>query len=164
MTGTAPMQLIPNEVIEGFTRHAVRDIFNKMLALEVADDEFSPLAADPAGQIVGSVGFVGQATGIVYLYAGIGLASVVTGAMLGLTQAEVEDDMINDAFGELNNMVAGSVKSQVCDRGWPCSLTIPSIVRGNGLRVETVPGARKTGFGFRTGRHRLLVEIAMKDG
>jgi chemotaxis protein CheX len=157
------MQPIPNEVIERFTRDAVRGVFNKMLAIEVMDDRPTPLAADPAGHIIGSVGFIGQTIGIVYLHAGVSLARVVTGTMLGLTAAEVEDDMINDAFGELNNMVAGYVKSQVCDRGWPCELTIPSIVRGNELQVETVADVKRTFFGFRAGEHRLLVEIAIKD-
>jgi chemotaxis protein CheX len=157
------MQALPNEVVEGFARQAVRDVFSQMLAMELVDDQPTPLAADPAGQIIASVGFVGQATGIVYLYAGVSLAVVITGAMLGLTPAEVDVSMINDAFGELNNMVAGSVKSKVCDRGWPCQLTIPSIVRGNGLRVESISRASKTVFGFRTGQYRLLVEIVLKD-
>lgn len=157
------MKSLPNEAVEGFTREAVRDVFRQMLAMEVMDDEPSPLAAQPGGQIIGSVGFIGQATGIVYLFAGVGLARFITGAMLGLAETEVDDDMVNDAFGELSNMVVGSVKSQLCDHGWLCELTIPSIVRGNELQVESVAHGKKTIFGFRLGEHRLLVEITIKD-
>ncbi len=163
MTETTTKRQIPNDAVEEFTRGAVRDVFNQMLALEVKDDEPTPLAPDAAGQIIGSVGFIGQATGIVYLSAGVGLARVFTGTMLGLPEAEVEDDMINDAFGELSNMVVGAVKSRLCDRGWSCELTIPSIVRGTGLRVESVANEKQTVFGFRAGEHRLLVEVAIKD-
>ena len=157
------MQPIPNDAIEGFTREAVRDVFKKMLAPEVQEYEPTPLSSDAAGQIVGSVGFIGQATGIIFLYAGAGLGRVVTCKMLGLTEAEVDDEMINDAFGELCNMVVGSVKSHLCDRGWPCVLTIPSIMRGNGLIIETVADVKRTVLGFRTGAQRLNVEVTVKN-
>jgi chemotaxis protein CheX len=157
------MQPISHEIVGEFTRQAVHNVFGNMLALELVDDPPTPLATDPAGQIVAGVGFAGQATGIVYLYAGVSLAVVITGAMLGLTPAEVDVAMVNDAFGEVNNMVAGAVKSQICDRGWQCQLTIPSIVRGNGLRVESISKAKKTVFGFRSGPYRLLAELILKE-
>jgi chemotaxis protein CheX len=156
------MQLSPNEAIAGFTRQAVRDVFQEMLTLEVQEDEPKPLASEPAGQIVGSVGFIGQATGVIYLYTGAHLGRVVTSKMLALAEAEVDEDMVNDAFGELCNMVVGAVKSQICDRGWPCVLTIPSILRGNQLSVEAIADAAKTILGFRAGDHRLIVEILIK--
>src|SRR5258708_4493332 len=117
--------------VEKLTHQAVREVFQSMLSMELVDEPPSPLAAEPAGQIIGSVGFIGQATGVIYLYAGASFAKVITGRMLGIAAHAIDsDDMVNDAIGELSNMVAGFVKSRLCDNGWPCTLTIPSIFRG----------------------------------
>jgi chemotaxis protein CheX len=71
--------------------------------------------------------------------------------------------MVNDAIGELSNMVAGYVKSRLCDAGLPCVLTIPSVVRGQGLRVEGSSHIPRRAFGFRTGVHQLVAEVLVKE-
>ncbi len=125
------------EQIDQLIREAVKEIFQSMLSMDVNPEPPSPLTADPDGQIIGSVGFIGEATGIIYLYAGMGFARVITGRMLGISESEVDPgEMVTDAIGELSNMVAGYVKSRLCDSGLPCTLTIPSVVRGQQLSVE----------------------------
>lgn len=158
------MQPTPKDAVEELTREAVREVFNTMLGLEMEHDEPLPLACSDRGQIIGAVGFVGQANGVICLNASIDFARMIASRMLGITEAEVDDgDMINDVFGELGNVVVGSVKSRLCDRGWPCTLTIPSIVRGNQLSVESVADAASSIIGFRTGEQRLIVEMLIKS-
>lgn len=150
--------------VEALTRTSVRDVFKSMLNLEMADDEPLPLAAEEAGQIVGSVGFMGEVTGIVHLYTGVGFAKTITSRMVGLDEAEVDGgDMLNDAIAELGNVVVGAVKSRLCDRGWSCTLTLPSIVRGHQLSVESIADATRTVIGFRAGNQRLIVEMLVKN-
>ena len=149
--------------VQELTRAAVREVFQEMLTLEMADDASTPLAPEAAGQIVTSVGFVGGATGVIHLNSGIHFAKIITGRMLGLEEAEVEDDMLNDAFAELGNVVVGWVKSHLSDRGWSCALTIPSLLRGHQLSVEDIADATRGILGFRTGDHRLLVEMFVRN-
>jgi chemotaxis protein CheX len=152
------------EHIDRLIREAVKEVFQSMLSMEVNPEPPSPLAPDPAGQIIGSVGFIGDATGIIYLYAGIGFARVITGRLLGVSEPEVDTvEMVNDAIGELSNMVAGYVKSRLCDRGLPCTLTIPSVVRGQQLSVEGSAQVKARAIGFRNCRHHLLAEVLLKD-
>ncbi len=152
----------PHKAIEGFTRESVREVFLKMLSLEMENADPAPLPDDPGGQIVGSVGFIGQATGFIYLYSGVGFGRSITSSMLGLTETEVDNEMINDAFGEVCNMVVGSVKSQLCDRGWPCVLSLPSVMRANALSIESVGDVNRFLLGFRTGTQPLMVEVTVK--
>lgn len=153
----------PYAAIEDFTRDAVREVFDKMLGMEIA--ETSPLepAAEPGDQIIGSVGFVGTASGVIHLQSGTKLARFMTAKLLGLDEKEIEPDMISDAVGELTNMVVGAVKSRLCDAGWPCVLTIPSITRGSGLRIETIASVKRKLLPFYAGGCRLLVELTIKD-
>jgi chemotaxis protein CheX len=84
--------------------------------------------------------------------------------MLGISEQEVDPgEMVTDAIGELSNMVAGYVKSRLCNGGSPCTLTIPSVVRGQELSVEGSARVIRRVIGFRNCKHHLLAEVLLKD-
>lgn len=152
------------EEIDALTREAVREVFQKMLSMEVNPEAPTPLEPDADGQIIGSVGFIGEATGIIYLYADLSFARVITGRLLGLEEAEVDTgEMVTDAIGELSNMVVGYVKSRLGNNGFSCTLTIPSVVRGQQLSVEGSNQLTRRVIGFRNCKHHLLAEVLLKD-
>ena len=152
------------EQIDSLVREGVREVFQGMLSMEINPEAPTPLSPDPDGQIIGSVGFIGDVTGIIYLYAGIGFARVITAQLLGIPESEVDPgEMITYAIGELSNMVVGYVKSRLCNNGLPCTLTIPSVVRGQQLSVEGSPQVTRRVIGFRNCKYHLLAEVFLKD-
>lgn len=152
------------ERLEQLTRQAVNEVFQSMLSMQLNPEPPTPLAADPAGEIIGSVAFIGPATGIIYLYAGMSFARVITSTLLGISVAEVDSgEMVTDAIGELSNMVAGYVKSRLCDTESQCVLTIPSVVSGQRLSVENLAQTTKRTIGFRNGQYHLLAEVVLKQ-
>lgn len=154
----------PIDEIQALAQDTVREVFQTMLSMSMTPHPPLPLPPDPQGQIVSSVGFIGQVTGAIYLYTRISFAKVMTSRMLGIEEDEVDTgEMINDALGELTNMVVGGVKSHLCDRGLSCTLTIPSIVRGQQLSVEKSSQVATRLIGFAYGNHHLLAEIFVKE-
>jgi chemotaxis protein CheX len=152
------------EQIEELTHQAVREVFQSMLSMEMTPAPAVPLPPDPEGQIVGSVGFIGKTSGVIHLKGGLGFAKVMTSRMLGISTQEVDgSEMVNDAVGELSNMVGGFVKSRLCDRGWSCTLTIPSIVRGQQLSIEGPAQTKRKMICFRCGEYQLLAELLVKE-
>lgn len=152
------------EQIDQLTRDAIKEVFQSMLSMDVNPEAPSPLPPDPEGQIIGSVGFIGDATGIICLYAGLGFARVITGKLLGIPDNEVDSgEMVSDAMGELSNMVVGYVKSRLCNSGLPCVLTIPSVVRGQELSMEGAGDLTRRVIGFRDCQYHLLAEVMLKD-
>ena len=152
------------DIVGELTGQSVVNVFNQMLAMSLLRDGEDPLAPDSSGQIVGSVGFAGQANGIVYLYSGFGFARIVTSQMLGLNEADgIEDEMVKDAIGELSNMVVGNIKSHLCDAGWECTLTIPSILRGSQIAISGTGNSKKKILGFRNQDHRMLAHVVIKE-
>lgn len=152
------------EQIDQLTREAVKEVFQSMLSMEVNPEAPVPLPPDPDGQIIGSVGFIGDATGIIYLYAHLSFARVITAKLLGISEPEVDPgEMVTDAIGELSNMVVGYVKSRLCNNGLPCTLTIPSVVRGQQLSVEGSSQLTRRVIGFRNCKYHLLAEVMLKD-
>ncbi len=169
---------ITETLIRDNINRAVSDVFKTMLgrevsltsAAEVADNKtWPPLGAAEAvkPQVVGTVGFLGDANGLIYLYLGIDFARLATCHLLGMNEAELEeagDEVINDAIGEITNMTVGSFKNGLCDAGYPCKLTIPSILRGSNFCIEPIGSATRQVYYFNCAGHRVVADILMKVG
>jgi chemotaxis protein CheX len=150
--------------IEEMIRQAVHEVFGNMVSMSLADEKPAELPEDPSGQVAGSVGFIGEATGVIYLYVGARFAGTITGRLLSIPETEIEgEEMINDAIGELSNMVGGYVKSRLSDGGYPCTLTIPSIVRGKQLTIEGVTDVARRMIGFSHEGNHLQAELLIKE-
>ena len=160
---------------ENITR-AVGDVFKTMLghaaqlrvpAAPAPGQPAAPLNDHMSGsqQVVGTVGFLGDANGLIYLYLEEDFANQCTGEMLGLTPQELIEtgaDAVNDAIGEITNMVVGSFKNGLCDAGYPCKLTIPSILRGSNFSVEPISSAQRHVYSFECRGRRITADILLK--
>lgn len=139
----------------------------EVLATMFSTDAHSALAEDVClgdeSVVAGSVGFIGDVNGTVYIMVPESFARSLARQMLGLSEAELDgDEMVNDVIGELSNMVVGGVKSQLCDRGLSCVLTIPSVVRGQSLSAEPVKSIERRRLGFHCGAGHAIVELQFK--
>ncbi len=144
---------------------AVREVFDTMLNLRLDPVEFDDKALSTGTHIASAVGFIGRLTGVVYIYSSEAFARRITAALLGLSPAEIDgDEMVNDAMGEISNMVVGQIKSRLSDRGLPCTLTIPSIVRGSNFTIEAVTSTVRWVACFRSAdqQEQLLIETMIK--
>jgi chemotaxis protein CheX len=115
--------------------------------------------------VIGTVGFIGDANGLIYLYLPLPLARLCTRHLLGLTERELDeagDETVNDAIGELTNIMIGSFKSGLCDAGYSCMLTMPSILRGDDLCIEPVGTVPRHVYTFDCAGHRLVTDILLK--
>ncbi|MFO1498326.1 MAG: chemotaxis protein CheX [Verrucomicrobiota bacterium] len=141
----------------------VREVFGTMLHLPIGPDTASQLVGGET-QIASSVGFIGQLSGVVYLYCGASFAGRITANLLGLTATETAAaEMVNDAMGEMANMVVGNLKSRLADRGFPCVLSIPSVFRGEEFGIGSVSSAKRRVFFFRCEQSQLVVEVLFKE-
>lgn len=142
---------------------AVKEVFTTMLEINAKPEPPDSPITNGEAHVAGSVGFIGKLTGVVYIYASATFARRITSRMLRLGEAELDgDDMVNDVVGEVSNMVVGNIKSRLCDRGVPCVLTIPSIVRGNHFTIEPVSSTQRKVMSFRCDSDQLVVEIMIK--
>lgn len=119
----------------------------------------------PISQVVGMVGFIGDLNGLIYLYFPLSFARLATCQLLGMTDSEIDaadDDVVNDAIGELTNMSVGGFKNGLCDAGYPCKLTIPSILRGSNFSIEPITDAQRYIYGFQCSGHKIVTDILLK--
>lgn len=169
---------ISETVFRDTINRAVQDVFKTMLGktatLSASSESTAPDGAAwehpvqiNGQQVVGTVGFIGDISGLIYLYLDANFANEVASHMLGMTLAELEeagDEVVNDAVGELTNMTVGTFKNQLADKGFPCKLTIPSILRGSNFSIEPISSATRRIYRFQVGDYQLVADLLMKCG
>jgi chemotaxis protein CheX len=162
---------ISDSVIERSITLALDNVFRTMLKRNVAFVEKTTAetiySTDGAFQVLGSVSFVGATNGIVYLCLTDGFAAHVVGHVIGTcaTDADLADhDLVKDVIGELTNMTAGGFKNALCDLGYPCKLTLPTIVRGRCVKVSAFKSSLRHVFVFNSSGQRIIADIQLNNG
>lgn len=151
------------EDLEHLVGSAVTEVMTTMMSFRVHQTPSAINFTNGEGHIASAVGFIGKTTGVVYLYASDKFARQMTCRLLGLNDSDIEgDEMVNDAMGELANMVVGHIKSRLVDRGLACVLTIPSIIRGSSFSIEPVSSAERRVYFYDCDQSRLGVEVMLK--
>lgn len=117
---------------------SVRDVFSTTFEMDAAPVEFRDIRGEHDTLVAGSVGFTGDINGLVYVYFKAPFAHALASRMLDMPFDDVEEEMVDDVVGELSNMFVGATKSCLCDAGYPCKLTTPSIVRGQNLKAQSL--------------------------
>lgn len=150
--------------LEKILEDATTSVFSTMLNFQIEPGKLQGSFFNGETHIAGAVGFTGGYNGIIYLYCGASFARRVTCCLLGMRDDEIEDDdMVNDAMGELTNMIAGSVKSKLDNNGDQCTMTIPSVVRGADFRIEPVTGVRRRSLFFKCNDGVVMTEALIKS-
>jgi len=137
MTNTAsPADTLPGNflILEILNRY-VPEVLQTMAGMTAVPGPGQPNAPQPATLtgVTGSIGLSGKVHGVVYTAFAEELAQLVAEKILG-GPASSQD--VSDVVAELTNMITGNLKSQLCDRGHNCSLSIPSVVRGEHISVS----------------------------
>ncbi|HVN75155.1 MAG TPA: chemotaxis protein CheX [Thermoanaerobaculaceae bacterium] len=146
-----------NEIEEAIVS-ITQNIWESILGLQVerARDVAQLTQATREKSLTGCVQLAGAWEGSVFLYCTAALAGEVAATMFGTTTASLRNGDVEDALGELTNMVAGNLKI-VLPR--PCQLSLPAVVEGIDYRV-IVPGTKIAGqVLFESSSQPLLVTV-----
>jgi chemotaxis protein CheX len=119
------------------------NVWRSILGLEIqaARDTSFLTRAGKEPTLTGCVQLTGAWEGTVFLYSTAKLARELAAIMFGTDVAHVASEDVEDALGEIANMIAGNLKSLLPR---PCQLSLPAVVEGLDYRV-IIPGARIVG-------------------
>ncbi len=129
------------------------------------ESSINKLMQNDGGKVVSAVGFSGKANGVAYMYFSEEFSKTVTCEFLGMTLDELEEsnELVNDALGEMANMTIGTFKNKICDMGYECRLTIPSIVRGSEFCIEASSEVERRCLVFDTMGQKFLIDLILKQ-
>ena len=126
------------EQLAKYVIEATREVFSTMVMMDPIDDY--PLE-EPVKRfkcsITGMVGFAGIYSGVISIHCPVALALKMTSNMLGMECEEVNEDL-NDAIGEIANMLGGNIKQVLSKGGLDVKLSIPTVIAGEDYTVNSL--------------------------
>jgi chemotaxis protein CheX len=143
---------------------AVAEVFSMMLGYEAKAVEAMPLAPN-TGDAYGRtaiVGFSGSMRGSCELRMDSLAARAVCSAMIGDTSIE-EDESIDDAIGELCNMLAGGWKNRVPTLLSSCALSPPTVISGRSYKVHMSSPSAKFSRAYQFDVHTLHLTLHREE-
>lgn len=113
-------------------------------------------------EVRGTVEFVGDINGQAERCRGVAGTEDAVGEILGMSTAEVVwagPTVLQDAIREVTNRTVGGCKNALSNLGFPCTLTLPTIVRGDAGKVGAIKGAARSVCRFECSGHSLVADI-----
>ncbi|MEN8163594.1 MAG: chemotaxis protein CheX [Acidobacteriota bacterium] len=104
-------------------------IWSTQLGLELDDDEQPALVSIDSEEalMTGAVQISGGFAGAVHLICGRSVVRAAAARMFSVSEAELTDDDLRDALGELTNMVGGNIKTLLPGSE---SISLPTVIEG----------------------------------
>jgi len=138
---------------------AVDEIFSTMIMMNVEPGEsiegkINPLQAS----VTGMIGLAGTHKGMLALHLPERLARKITGNFLGIEVEEMDED-VQDAIGELANMLGGNLKSILSENGKDIKLSLPSTIAGEEYHFQSHDEGEAVILPFVTEGDRFVVEL-----
>ena len=109
------------------------EIFETMafMSVERASEPNQKIEGD---SLLASITFNGAIEGCLAICCGLPCAKAIAANMLGLEpEDEISPEDINDAIGEMGNMIVGGVKSRIHESIGALQISIPTVISGHEL-------------------------------
>lgn len=111
-----------------------KDVFSTMLMLDLlAGDAVQNDEVDTNFSSI--LGLGGDIKGMLAVHCPEETATKITGELLGIEIDDIDED-VNDAIGEIANMIAGNLKISFENSGINTLLAIPTAVAGNSYKTS----------------------------
>lgn len=131
-----------------------------MMEVTVKGDIQSTLAP-LENSITGVIGLAGTHKGVLAMHFPKPVAMAITGSFLGMDVDEINED-VEDAVGELANMLGGSVKSILSAKGRDIDLSLPSVISGENYDFQPTREIERVVIPFQCDAGDFMVELELE--
>jgi chemotaxis protein CheX len=138
-----------------------RDVFATMLDKTVEFGEPSYTGPQPSANVVATVGFAGTLSGYVSLCVSYEAALEIAQALLG-SEADEAPAHVRDAAGEMANMIAGSVRTAMADRGETVGISMPIVTVGTDFSTAALRDVSQAVCPFKVGQQNMFVYLVLQ--
>ncbi|MDR2550779.1 MAG: chemotaxis protein CheX [Desulfobulbus sp.] len=111
--------------------------------------------------ITGMVGLAGTHKGILAVHLPNEVALAVTSNFLGVDVGEINED-VQDAIGEIANMLGGNLKTILSDRGRDIQLSLPSTIFGDEYAFSSQAESDQIILPFQSPNGMFYVEVELE--
>ena len=138
------------------------EIFSTMVMMDVTvEDENVEGSGKLCDTITGLIGLAGTHKGVLAIHIPHPVAMAITSSFLGMDVSEINAD-VEDAVGELANMLGGNVKTILTGNGRDIDLSLPSTISGSSYHFQPSKDVDKVVVQFGTANGPFLVELQLE--
>lgn len=139
----------------------VQEVFARMLGLQIALTDPQILEPGLGEDRTAIVGFSGAMRGCCEVQLNVQAAQAVASAMLGIPVDDAAS--LDDAIGEICNMVGGGWKDRVPSLSSQCALSPPTVISGRAYRVHMSRPSDKITRTYQFNEHLLFLTIRREN-
>ncbi|OUW15787.1 MAG: hypothetical protein CBD18_08165 [Opitutales bacterium TMED158] len=167
---------VPVEKIHQYLSHSLVKVFTTMAHAKcdlIGQEAYSGGQAlspaidpekDASTHILAScVGFAGDVSGVCYLFMGNLFALHITKRVTGLDDEDLDSETVRDVCGEMTNMAAGTFKNCLADLGLPSTLTVPTVMQGKRMAINTAGTADQFRFTFEVDGFPVFADLLLSE-
>ncbi len=155
---------VPNNIQEICDKiiEAAREVFTGMAMMDISVAGKPLTTLGPLKEsITGMVGLAGVYRGLVAVHFPIPVALKVTDNFLDTKTEDINED-VQDAVGEIANMLGGSLKAILSDRGKDIELSLPSTIYGSQYAIVPQADVDQVAIPFQTSSGIFYVEVDLE--
>jgi CheY-specific phosphatase CheX len=157
------MESMMNFDVRGTIVDSVIEVYDMMLSMAVNYSEDNIQNGNSCKHILGSINLVGEVAGIVNIEVSEKFSRQMAAVLMDISPDEIESmDEVQDVLGEICNIVAGSLKSGLCDAGMECELSTPAIIMGQDYNHEARNMKRNEKIVFAQEENIITVYVGLK--
>ena len=113
------------------------------------------------GDVSGVIGFTGEANGTVYVTFDESCILAIVSSMFGESVPEINKD-IEDAVGELTNMISGQARKELEEANRVFRGAIPTVISGKQHKLSSMTKGPKIAIPFRTEAGGFTIEVCLE--
>jgi chemotaxis protein CheX len=138
------------------------EIFTSMVMMDVGvAEKVNENHRKLENTITGVIGLAGTHKGVLAIHFPYAVAFAITSNFLGIDIDEINED-VEDAIGEIANMLGGNVKSILSENGRDIDLSLPSTISGKEYGFQSSKSADKTLIAFTAEAGDFIVELQLE--
>lgn len=148
---------ISDKIIE-----SAKEIFSSMVMMEISvSGEYMIESVPLTESITGVIGLAGTHKGVLAIHIPNKVAMAITSSFLGMDVDEINED-VEDAVGELANMLGGNVKSILSENGRDINLSLPSTITGQQYDFQPTKEAERIIIPFRCDAGEFSIDLQLE--
>lgn len=141
---------------------SINEIFATMIMMDVSvADEVNEGHRVFSESISGIIGLAGVQKGVLAIHLPNQVAMGITGNFLGMEVTEIGPD-VEDAVGELANMLGGNIKAILSEKGRDIELSMPTTITGKQYDFQPTKDAEQFVIAFATEIGNFIVELQLE--
>lgn len=161
---TGKTMMLEENSLEAHLWDSAGEAFETTIMMSIQRAEAAAKAYESAESIIGSISFKGPLEGSLTVKCDTESAARIAKSMMMMEESDsIEIEEVEDAIGEVVNLVLGGVKSRLLESVGEIDISVPTVITGTRLEPKVRQGSKKLSVRANSDKCELEMAIIYKE-